>query len=76
MINKVAFTGKFQPIEQSALKAINIVKASTILPELKPTAKMAEPLKAVYVSPFTPVAENTVKSAGPVINRTGLDFFA
>lgn len=75
-MNKVAFTGKFQPLEQGTKKAVNIVKASSILPELKQVAKVVEPAKSLYVSPFAPVVENTVKSAGPVINRTGLDFFA
>lgn len=79
MINKVAFTGRetmlTNGVEKVAEKAaqkfeIAIVKASSILEApAKPVAKV------VYTSPFASVGHVAGVQA-PVVNRTGLDFFA
>lgn len=78
MINKVAFTGKetrlAQSIEKAAEKAgATVIKASSIL---KPLPKAEAPVsKVVYTSPFANIMPEPVVSA-PIVNRTGLDFFA
>lgn len=79
MINKVAFTGRETMLTQGLQKAAKvaekleqkIVKASSILEPL-PQQPVA---KAVYTSPFANIIPEPVASA-PVVNRTGLNFFA
>lgn len=79
MINNVSFSGR-ETMLTSAIKKgaqeVNVVKASSILPELPKTFVEIPVAKTVYTSPFAPIAN---VPAGEEVAKTAskhIDIFA
>lgn len=79
MINNVSFSGR-ETMLTSAIKKgvqeVNVVKASSILPELPKSFVEIPVAKPVYTSPFAPIAN---VSAGEEVAKTAskhIDIFA
>lgn len=78
MINNVGFTGRETMLTKGLEKAAEklestFVKASTVLEPLPQKAVVET--KAVYTSPFANIVTEPASEI-PVVNRTGLNFFA
>ncbi len=77
MINKIAFTGREAMLTKGLSEVINnaqVIKASSILPELKTNIVMSKPVKAEYSSPFAPIVSG-IKKEVEMPKITGLDIF-
>lgn len=77
MINNVSFSGR-EAMLTSAIKKgvqeVNVVKASSILPELPKTFVEIPVAKPVYTSPFAPIVETGEKVAAKASKH--IDIFA